>query len=283
MTLGLLALLLLSGFAAGLFGSVLGLGGGIFVVPILVLAAGVPMHSAVATSLLCVVATSSAAASENIARGFANVRIGVRLEMWTVAGAVLGGSIAGRLAGSALIALFGFALFAIAALMWRGDGGPDDPIVPDPTPGDLPPDRLEGSFVDPASGAEFRYWPRRLGLVMGISSVAGVLSGLLGIGGGLLKVPALVRLSGFPMKAAAATSNFMIGVTGVGSALIYYSRGDVLPLVTAATVLGVFGGSRTGSAIAGRLDPVHTRRIFAAVLVLIAAQMMLKAVGWWPA
>ncbi len=116
---------------------------------------------------------------------------------------------------------------------------------------------------------------------MGISSFAGVLSGLLGIGGGIVIVPALVKLCGVPMKAAAATSNFMIGVTGVASALIYYGRGDFSPLVAAATALGVFAGSRAGAALAGHLDPMHTRRAFAVVMVLIAIQMILKATGWW--
>ena len=278
MSLGLIVLLLVSGFAAGMFGAILGLGGGIFVVPILVLAAGVPMHSAIATSLLCVVATSSGAAWKNILRGFANVRLGVTLEIWTVAGAIVGGTLAGHLSGPVLITIFAIAMISIAVPMAHGTGK----ALPVPDEDDLPDGRLGGSFHDPALGETVQYDPERIPAAMGISSIAGVLSGLLGIGGGILQVPMLVKLCAVPMKAAAATSNFMIGVTGVGSALIYYGRGDVSTLVASATVLGVYGGSRTGAHLAGRLDAALTRKIFSAVMVIIAVQMLLKARGWWP-
>lgn len=278
MSLGLIALLLVSGFAAGTFGAVLGLGGGIFVVPILVLAADVPMHSAVATSLLCVVATSSGAAWKNIIRGFANVRLGVILEIWTVAGAIVGGTLAGYLSGPTLIAIFGIALIVIAVSMARGTVEP----VSDGNDEEEAGRRLGGSFHDPFLSQRVQYDPDQVPAAMGVSSVAGVLSGLLGIGGGILVVPTLVKLCRVPMKAAAATSNFMIGVTGVGSALIYYGRGDFSPLVASATVLGVFGGSRTGAHLAGRLDASLTGRIFSAVMLVIAIQMLLKARGWWP-
>ncbi|HVR42668.1 MAG TPA: sulfite exporter TauE/SafE family protein [Thermoanaerobaculia bacterium] len=283
MTIGLLALLLLSGFAAGLFGSVLGLGGGIFIVPILVLAVGVPMHSAVATSLLCVIATSSGAAWKNIHRGFANVRLGVSLELWTVLGAIAGGSLAGRLSGSTLIAIFAAAMVVISILMAHGEVEIPTEVAPDDSEDDEPVDRFAGRFWDPSSHDTIVYQPVRIRLAMAISSLAGTLSGLLGIGGGILQVPTLVKLCGVPMKAAAATSNFMIGVTGVASALIYYTRGDFAPVVAAGAVLGVFGGSRAGALVAGHLRPALTRRLFAAVMLLVAAQMLLKAKGWWPA
>ena len=281
MTIGLIALLLLAGFAAGTFGAVLGLGGGILVVPILVLGAGVPMHSAVATSLLCVIATSSGAAGKDIERGFANVRMGVALELFTVIGAIAGGAIAGILSGSVLTAIFAAVLIAIAIPMARSHVDSELDETSTEPPSSALAAATRSTYVDPAAGRVVRYQPRRLPLAMGISSFAGVLSGLLGIGGGLVIVPALVKLCGVPMKAAAATSNFMIGVTGVASALIYYGRGDFSPLVAAATALGVFAGSRAGAALAGRLDPVLTRRVFAGVMVLIAVQMILKACGWW--
>jgi uncharacterized membrane protein YfcA len=281
MTISLIALLLLAGAAAGTFGAVLGLGGGILVVPILVLAADVPMHSAVATSLLCVIATSSGAAGKNIERGFANVRLGVTLELWTVIGAIVGGTLAGALSGSVLTAIFAAALLAIAIPMARGhsDASLDAAAAAEPPSGFAA--SMRSVYFDPGRDGEVRYEPKRLPLAMGISSFAGVLSGLLGIGGGLIIVPALVKLCGIPMKAAAATSNFMIGVTGVASALIYYGRGDLSPLIAAATALGVFAGSRAGAALAGHLDPTHTRRAFAVVMILIAIQMILKAAGWW--
>ncbi len=281
MTLSLIALLLLAGLGAGAFGAILGLGGGILIVPILVLAAGVPIHSAVATSLLCVIATSSGAAGKNIERGFANVRLGVALELFTVIGAIAGGTLAGVLSGSVLTAIFAAALFVIAIPMARGhvDAGIDPAAAAEPPSGFAA--SMRAVYFDPGPRREVHYEPKRLPLAMGISSVAGVLSGLLGIGGGLVIVPALVKLCGVPMKAAAATSNLMIGVTGVASALIYYGRGDFSPLIAAATAVGVFAGSRAGAALAGHLDPGHTRRAFAAVMILMAIQMILKAMGWW--
>lgn len=281
MTITLIVLLLLAGLGAGAFGAILGLGGGILIVPILVLAAGVPIHGAVATSLLCVIATSSGAAGKNIERGFANVRLGVALELFTVIGAILGGTIAGVLSGSVLTATFAIALIAIAVPMARGhiDAGIDPAAASDAASGFA--GSMRSVYFDPAHQREIHYAPKRLPLAMGISSFAGVLSGLLGIGGGLVIVPALVKLCAVPMKAAAATSNFMIGVTGVASALIYYGRGDFSPLIAAATAVGVFAGSRAGAALAGHLDPTHTRRAFAGVMVLMAIQMILKAMGWW--
>lgn len=282
MDIGLILLLLVSGAAAGLFGSILGLGGGILVVPILVLAADVPMHSAVASSLLCVIATSSGAAWKNIASGVANVRLGVSLEFWTVLGAVIGGLVAGYLTGSTLMILFSIAMVGIAIVMARGGKGEDHFLVPPSVaPANLLEAKVQSTFFDPGLGQTLHYQPRRLPLAMGISSFAGLLSGLFGIGGGLIKVPALVQLCGVPIKAAAATSNFMIGVTGAASAMIYYGRGEVAPLAAAATVLGVFAGSRAGASLAGRIGSHHTRRVFAIVLIVIAVQMFLKARGWW--
>lgn len=279
MTILSVLILLGSGFAAGLIGGLLGLGGGIVIVPILVLVLKVPVHAAVATSLFCVIATSSAAASRNIARGIANVRLGVLLEPLTVTGAIAGGVLAGYLSGSALITIFAFALMAMAIPMSRGEASEADEDVAEIEP---PPNgALQSSYWDSASREEVKYVPRRLGLARGVSFLAGILSGLLGVGGGVVKVPILVSFCGVPMKAAAATSNFMIGVTAVASAILYYGRGDVLPLVAAPSVLGVFMGSRTSARLAGRLHGGTIRKIFAGFMIVVAIQLLLKAKGWW--
>ncbi|MGH9457514.1 MAG: sulfite exporter TauE/SafE family protein [Thermoanaerobaculia bacterium] len=282
MSLSLLTLLLLTGLGAGAFGALLGLGGGIIIVPVLVLAAGVPMHTAVATSLLCVIATSSGAAWKNVAKGVANVRLGLVLEFWTVVGAIAGGMIAGTLSGSTLTTIFAIVLLVISTLMVRGRVEPEL-AQPEPDGEEESRAALEGAYFDLQAGREVHYRPHRVPVAMGISSAAGVLSGLLGLGGGIIQVPSLVKLCRVPMKAAAATSNFMMGVTGAASALLYYARGDVEPGVAAATVLGILGGSRAGTWIAGRLEPKLLRRIFAVVMILVAIQMLLKAKGWWPA
>lgn len=283
MSLGLALFLIAAGAAAGLIGSLLGLGGGILIIPMLVLVLHVPMHIAIATSLLCVIATSSAAASKNVSRGIANVRLGMTMELWTVVGALAGSLLAGRLSGSTLMLIFGVAMGIMALPMARGvpDQGPEEVEAQE----DLQPvperfvASLDGLYFDPAEGKEVSYRVRRLPVAVAASSLAGVLSGLLGVGGGIIKVPVLTLYCDVPMKAAAATSNFMIGVTAVASALVYYGRGDVSPFVSAASVVGVFMGSRAGSVLAGRIHGTTLRRGFALVMILIAIQLIWKSLS----
>ena len=273
-------MLIVGGVGAGLIGALFGLGGGILIIPMLTLILDVPMHNAVATSLMCVIATSSAAASKNIARGIANVKLGMTLELWTVAGAMVGGFLAGYLPGKALMLLFASAISLMSIPMARGlEGEAIDPASEGRATegGTTFISSLRGEFHDPARGADVSYQVQRLPLAMGVSSVAGVLSGLLGVGGGIIKVPVLSSYCDVPIKAAAATSNFMIGVTAVASAFVYFGRGEVLPMVTAASVIGVFAGSRAGSLLAPKIHANRLRQAFAIVMVVIAMQMFWRA------
>jgi len=260
------------GSLAGLIGALFGLGGGILVVPILAIGFDVPMHTAIGTSLLCVIATSSAAASRNIRLGVANVRLGVLLEPWTVTGAILGGLIAHMLPGVTLMKIFGATIIALAVPMVRGvTESAAGPAKSRPS--------LEGSYYDEAIKSEVRYSVERLPVAMGVSSVAGVFSGLLGVGGGIIQVPALTLLCRMPMKAAAATSNFMMGVTAVASAVLYYGRGYVEATLAAACVIGVFVGSRAGVRVSDRLRGDAIRKAFAVVMVVIGIRFLVKAYG----
>jgi len=261
------------GSLAGLIGALFGLGGGILVVPVLAVGFGVPMHTAIATSLLCGIATSSAAASRNIRLGIANIRFGVLLEPWTVAGAIVGGLVAGMLPGLTLMKIFGVCIIAMAVPMARGL---QEASTPSAGAGLT---TLDGHYFDGAINREVRYSVQRVPIAMGVSSLAGVLSGLLGVGGGIIQVPALTLLCGLPMKAAAATSNFMIGVTAVASAVIYYGRGYVSPSLAAACVIGVFVGSRAGVVVSGRIRGDSIRKAFAGVMVLIGVRLLVKAYG----
>lgn len=280
MPLNEILLLIAGGVGAGLIGSLFGLGGGILIIPILSLLLDVPMHNAVATSLMCVIATSSAAASRNVARGIANVKLGMTLELWTVAGAMVGGLLAGLLPGKALMILFASAISCMAIPMARGLEG--EAIDPD-TEGDEAPggptfiSRLGGEFHDPARDTVVSYQVGRLPLAMGVSSIAGVLSGLLGVGGGIIKVPILSSYCDVPIKAAAATSNFMIGVTAVASAIVFFGRDEVIPMLTGASVIGVFAGSRIGSVIGPKIHAERLRQAFAIVMIVIAMQMFWRA------
>lgn len=274
-----LLLLVLAGAVTGLLGAVLGTGGGVFLVPLLVLAFGLPMHQAVAASIVTVAATSIAVAGIGSSKpGAANMRLGTTLELATALGALTGALTAALLAPRTLEALFAALMAPTAWLMWRGRGENDvsetaDAIEPIDDLG-----ALGAHYDDERTGASVAYRVHNLAGGLGVSFVAGNVSGMLGIGGGVFKVPALHLLCGIPMKAAAATSNFMIGVTAAASAFLYYGQGDVRPAITAATVMGVVAGSAAGMAVNRRINARFVRRLFALLLVGVAAQM---AYGAW--
>ncbi len=278
------------GFGTGVLGAILGTGGGVFLVPLLILGLDVPAHFAIATSILCVIATSSAVASANVERGTANMPLGMTLEMATALGAICGSWAALLLAPWVLETAFAVSLLPTSALMWpraaRTQAKPptlaanERPELagPDPRARQSFLERLSGEYFDPVEG-RVSYHVQRLGLGFAISYIAGMLSGLLGIGGGVFKVPALHLACGVPMKAAAATSNFMIGVTAAASAFLYYGSGEVRPVFTASVVVGVFGGSALGSFANRYLRSTLLKRLFSVLLALVAIQMFFRSLG----
>jgi uncharacterized membrane protein YfcA len=260
--------LLLGGVVTGTFGALLGLGGGVFLIPFLVLVLGLPMHQAIATSIVAVIATSSAGAAVNLERRTVNMRLGMLLEIATVLGAIAGGLTANYLDGGLLRKLFGVLLLIVAALMIRRARSGNVIIHAD---GILP-----GTFRDQASGAEVTYTVKRLPGVVGVSFVAGNVSGLLGIGGGIFKVPAMTMLAGIPMKAATATSNFMIGVTAAASAFIYFANGHISPFIASTAALGVLGGSLLGVRLGQKIHSRALTWIFALVMLFMAVELLLR-------
>lgn len=290
-------LLAAGGVAVGIFGSLLGLGGGILIVPLLATGFGVPFREAVGVSLVCVVVTSSAAAGVYLDRHVANLRLGMVLEVFTAAGALAGGLVAFLLPERVLAALFALLLAYTAATMLRGAARHDRPsgetttAVPDGTPStEAPAIPAAGqavapeepaddapTFVDRLGGPGYR--PRRLGLGMAGGVLAGIVSALLGVGGGIVKVPLMYLAMGVPLKVATATSNLMIGVTGTASAVVYLARGDVDPFVAGPTAVGVFAGALVGSRLAPRVDLRVLRLVFVAVMAINAVQMVSRALG----
>lgn len=262
-------MLLLAGAFAGLLGAVLGIGGGVFLVPALVLWGGLPMKSAVAAGLVAVIASSSAAGSVNVGRGTVNMRLGMVLELSTVLGALAGTTAAAFLPARLLIGFFGLLLLVVSGLLWRGPGD-EGPMPHESTLGPL-----DGAYDDHGQRVSYRF--KRLPAALGVSAAAGGLSGMLGVGGGVFKVPALHLFCGMPLKAAAATSNFMIGVTAAASAFLYYLRGDVLPGPTSAIVLGVLAGSLLGTRLSAKLKDSAVRQAFAVLTLFLAVQMLRRA------
>lgn len=261
-------LLALSGVLAGAFGALLGLGGGILIVPILTLVFGLPLTTAVGTSLVCVIATSTGAAAFNVRAGRADVRLAISLGAGTVVGAVTGAVIAGYLPERVLAGLFAALLLYTAFTMLRGlrrpavgaDGPEEDPSVPH----------------GPRAPA---YRSRRLPLAISGSVLAGNVSGLLGVGGGIVTVPLINLVMGAPMRIAITTSNVMIGITAAAGAYAYLFRGDLDPRLAAPVVLGVVVGAAIGASISRRLRTSWLAGLFVVVVLYVALQMGLRAFG----
>ena len=279
-------LLLGSGVGAGLFGSLLGLGGGILIVPLLTLAFGLPLLEAVGVSLICVIVTSGAASGVYLERRVANLRLGMTLELFTAIGAMAGGTIAFLLDARVIELIFTGLLTYVAITMARrrdpepaqgptpGPAGStaDGPALSaDPAPGAI------RAFLDRLSGPDYRI--RRFGRGIVGSLVAGVASALLGIGGGLVKVPVMHVVMGVPLRVATATSNLMIGITASASAIIYLLRGGIDPYAAAPTAIGVFIGASIGSRIASRVNLGLLRGLFVAILLYTAWQMLQRAIA----
>lgn len=276
--------MLAGGVAAGAFGSILGLGGGLLIVPLLTLGFGLPLREAVGVSLVCVIVTSSASAGVYLQRRQANLRLGMVLELFSAAGAIVGGAVAFLLDEHLLAALFAALLVYVAATMLRGlrqavdEPATDDEMPPhahavgDDTTGDEAP-----APRDPRAGVG--YLTDRLPIAAIGSVGAGVTSALLGVGGGLIKVPLMHLVLGVPLRVSTATSNLMIGITASASAIVYLVRGGIDAYVAGPTAVGVFVGASLGSRLGHRIGQRALRVLFVVVLLYTALEMVRRAVG----
>lgn len=252
---------------AGAFGAMLGLGGGVILVPLLTLAFDIPLTVAVGTSLVCVIATSNGGAAVNLAARRADVRLGIVLAAGTVIGAITGAVLAGILPERVLAGLFAVVLAYTTVAMLRGLRRPS-------ASGE---ERVDPTAPDGASAPAYR--STRLPAAIGGSFAAGNISGLLGIGGGVVIVPLIHLAMKAPMQVAVATSNYMIGITGAAGAYTYLLRGDVDPRQAAPVVLGVVAGSALGARIASRVRGTWLVVAFAIVMAYVAFEMARRALG----
>lgn len=271
------------GAVAGSLGAITGIGGGVIIVPALVVGFGFDFPSAVAASLAAVVATSSAAGSAYISEGLTNMRLAMTLEVATTLGGISGGVLGVLLPERVLSATFAVAMLATAVLLSRSREEVAHAPASEPADGGakIPPTTgpLDARYRDPDSGRRIVYHVRRIWFGLGISYGAGTVSGLLGVGGGFIKVPAMNLVMGVPIKVAAATSNFMIGVTAVSSLLVYLGRGEVHPVVVTPLVLGTALGALIGARLQARIPARQVRRALAGILVFVALQMGARALG----
>jgi uncharacterized membrane protein YfcA len=275
--LTLLALLLfLAAVVAGTLGALVGIGGGILIVPLLTLAFGFNIHVAIGTSIVSVIATSSGAAAAYVRDHLTNIRIGMLLELATTIGAVCGALIAGVLDPRILFVLFAAMLLVSIAPM-AAKLRERQVVVKDDRVSTF--FRLGSSYPDHESGKEVAYGARRVPAAFGMMWVAGLVSGLLGIGSGTLKVLAMDTAMGLPIKVSSATSNFMIGVTAAASAGIYFWRGDIAPVVAAPVALGVLLGAMLGAKLLVGFRSESIRLLFVAVLAVVSLEMLLRGAG----
>jgi len=257
---------------AGALGALLGLGGGVIVVPVLTLMAGLNIHYAIGASIVSVIATSSGAAATYVRDRITNLRLGMFLEMATTTGAVAGALVAGFLPGRVLSVIFGAVLLHAAWTMARFRQG-DVPtgVAGSPLATRL---RLHGSYFDPALNRRVDYQVTGVPQGFGMMWLAGLISGLLGIGSGVFKVIAMDILMRAPLKVSTTTSNFMIGVTAAASAGVYFLRGDIHPFIAAPVALGILLGTVAGTRLLLHLRGAAIRKVFLAVLILVAGQMI---------
>ena len=253
----------------GVLGSMLGVGGGLMIVPFLTLAMGVPVKVAIGASLVGVIATSSAAQAVYVTRGLSHTRLGMTLEVATTLGALAGGITAVLVNARLLQALFVIMLVYAAWNMSRTLSGAAAPA----------PTGVLDTVYQKSGGATVEYGVRRLPLGMVASFFAGNISGLLGVGGGVIKVPVMTQVMGVPVKAAFATSNFMLGVTAATSAALYFGKGFIEPRTAVPVALGVLIGAQVGPRLAERTRTRTLRLLFQVLLVVLALQMAWKAAG----
>lgn len=268
------ALVFAASLFAGLIGSLVGLGGGVFVVPLLTLAFGVPFPEAVGASIVSVIATSSGAAAAYVRDHITNLRVGMFLEIATTLGAISGAYLAVIAPTQVLYVLFGVVLIvsAIPLVLKRKEELPQG-VTNDRWSRRL---SLASSYPDRQLGREVAYNVTRVPAGFGLMYIAGMLSGLLGIGSGTFKVLAMDSTMRLPMKVSTTTSNFMIGVTAAASAGIYFQRGDINPIIAAPVALGVLLGATLGARLLARLSNAKIRAIFVPVIALVALEMLIR-------
>lgn len=266
-------ILLVSAYLAGLLGSLTGLGGGVVVIPVLTLGFGVDFHYAIGAALVASIATSSGSGSAYVKEGITNIRLGMFLEIATTIGAVVGAIIAVWLNNSTIAIIYGCVLILTAAMQQRRKSDHDG-VVGSDLARRL---KLFGTWPQ-RDGSMKAYQLRGVGGGFSVMLLAGMLSGILGIGSGVLKVIAMDGIMKVPFKVSTTTSNFMMGVTACASAVVYIQRGNIVPGIACPVLIGVLFGALTGARLLKKLDVSLLRQIFCIAILLVAFNMIWQ--GW---
>lgn len=268
-------MLLITGLFAGILGALLGLGGGIVIIPVLTIFFHLPIQTAIGVSLVGVIATSTGAAMVYVREGTANIRLGMILELATTIGAIAGAVVAGYVGSKALYLLFAALMLYTAYSMYRKTA--QDSVKPSQINEEIAVSSAVLTGGDKITSDTYKIKNIPAGLFF--SAFAGIMAGLLGIGGGVIKIPVMYLLMGVPLKTAAATSNFMIGVTACASAFVYFFRGYIDVMAAVPMALGVFAGAAVGTRINERVSTRRLKQIFIFIFILVAVEMALKGLG----
>ena len=262
-------ILLLGAYCAGLLGSLTGLGGGVVIIPLLTLCFGVDFHYAVGAALVSSIATSSGSGSAYVKEGITNIRLGMVLEIATTIGAVAGAVVAIWMNNSVISIIYGGVL-VLTAVMQQVKHNRHKHVVGSPLAKRL---KLFGTFPQ-KDGTKQYYELTNVGGGFAVMLLAGMLSGILGIGSGVLKVIAMDGIMKVPFKVSTTTSNFMMGVTACASAVVYIQRGNIVPGLALPVLIGVLFGALTGAKLLKRLDVSLLRKIFAIAILAVAVNMI---------
>jgi len=267
-------IMLFGAFMAGFIGSLSGLGGGIIIIPLLTILLGVDIHYAIGAALVSVIATSSGSAAAYVKEGITNMRLGIFLEVATTIGAVLGALISTIAATSFIAVLFGLTLIfsAINSLRKKGE---HIVLQSSPLATSL---KLSGTYPN-HYGETVTYGTKNVIGGFSMMGVAGMMSGLLGIGSGAFKVIAMDNIMRIPFKVSTTTSNFMMGVTAMASSVIYIQKGYIEPGICMPVVIGVLFGAMAGAKVLVRTNPTKLRLFFAVLIILLAINMIYSGVN----
>ena len=277
-TLPFFFFVLASSAFAGFVGALVGLGGGVFIVPILTLVFHVPFTAAIGASIVSVIATSSGAAAAYVKDRLTNLRVGMFLEVATTMGAICGALLSTLLDPTILFIVFGVVLLisALPLVMRLGEELPSG-VANHKWAEKL---HLPGTYPDRRTRQDVSYHVAHIRWGFSMMYVAGLISGLLGIGSGTFKVLAMDTAMRLPMKVSTTTSNFMIGVTAAASAGIFFQRGDIDPAIAAPVALGVLLGATLGAKTITRVSNVWLKKLFVPVILLVALNMLARGLGW---
>ncbi|MEX2548221.1 MAG: sulfite exporter TauE/SafE family protein [Chloroflexota bacterium] len=268
--IGLELIAFAAAIGAGAFGALVGVGGGLIIVPLLV-ALGVEVHTAIGVSLLGVIGVSTAGSASYLKAGLVNRRLGLTLLVATTVGGVGGGYVAGLLDARILSGMFAVVLAIVAFQMLGARARPAAEVVGEPAPLDI-----DAGYVEPTTGEMVEYRARNVGVGAVVSIFAGGISGLLGVGGGIVNVPTMNVLMGVPIRVATATSTYMLGATGAAGALAYLSRGQIDGPLAAAVVAGVLVGGGVGARFSLRVRREVLSALFVIIAAVFSAQMLIR-------